>query len=97
MSLSVVISYFLCVPVASPDLSFQPDEHLEVYVSASENPNHFWIQILGVRSIQLDKLTEEMNHFYNNGNSTVRTYLALLVSLLLHKSPYDKARMRVES
>ncbi|XP_035768323.1 tudor and KH domain-containing protein isoform X2 [Neolamprologus brichardi] len=56
--------------IASPDLSFQPDEHLEVYVSASENPNHFWIQILGVRSIQLDKLTEEMNHFYNNGNST---------------------------
>ncbi|XP_031587166.1 tudor and KH domain-containing protein isoform X2 [Oreochromis aureus] len=56
--------------ISSPDLSFQPDEHLEVYVSASENPNHFWIQILGVRSIQLDKLTEEMNHFYNNGNPT---------------------------
>lgn len=56
--------------ISSPDLSFQPDEHLEVYVSASENPNHFWIQILGVRSIQLDKLTEEMKHFYNSGNPT---------------------------
>ncbi|XP_059179963.1 tudor and KH domain-containing protein [Centropristis striata] len=54
--------------IPSPDLSFQPDEHLEVYVSASENPNHFWIQILGVRSLQLDKLTEEMNRFYNGGN-----------------------------
>ncbi|XP_028988985.1 tudor and KH domain-containing protein isoform X2 [Betta splendens] len=52
--------------IPSPDLSFQPDEHLEVYVSASENPNHFWIQILGVRSLQLDKLTEEMNRFYNS-------------------------------
>ncbi|XP_035812677.1 tudor and KH domain-containing protein isoform X2 [Amphiprion ocellaris] len=54
--------------IPSPDLSFQPDEHLEVYVSASENPNHFWIQILGVRSLQLDKLTEEMNRFYNSGH-----------------------------
>ncbi|KAL7372507.1 hypothetical protein ABVT39_017613 [Epinephelus coioides] len=56
--------------IPSPDLSFQPDEHLEVYVSASENPNHFWIQILGVRSLQLDKLTEEMNRFYNSCNPT---------------------------
>ncbi|XP_014013604.1 tudor and KH domain-containing protein isoform X2 [Salmo salar] len=53
--------------IPSPDLSFQPDEHLEVYVSASENPHHFWIQILGVRSLQLDKLTAEMSRFYNNG------------------------------
>ncbi|KAF3859072.1 hypothetical protein F7725_021471, partial [Dissostichus mawsoni] len=57
-------------PIPSPDLSFQPDEHLEVYVSASENPNHFWIQILGVRSLQLDKLTEEMTRFYNSSNPT---------------------------
>ncbi|XP_056874042.1 tudor and KH domain-containing protein isoform X1 [Takifugu flavidus] len=56
--------------IPSPDLSFQPDEHLEVYVSAYENPNHFWIQILGVRSLQLDKLTEEMNHFYSNSSAT---------------------------
>ncbi|XP_041671937.1 tudor and KH domain-containing protein isoform X2 [Cheilinus undulatus] len=54
--------------IPSPDLSFQPDEHLEVYVSAYENPNHFWIQILGVRSLQLDKLTEEMKRFYSSGN-----------------------------
>ncbi|XP_068161004.1 tudor and KH domain-containing protein isoform X2 [Antennarius striatus] len=52
--------------ISSPDLSFQPDEHLEVYVSAYENPNHFWIQILGVRSLQLDKLTKEMTRFYND-------------------------------
>ncbi|XP_040033376.2 tudor and KH domain-containing protein isoform X2 [Gasterosteus aculeatus] len=54
--------------IPSPDLSFQPDEHLEVYVSASENPNHFWIQILGVRSLQLDKLTKEMTRFYSSGS-----------------------------
>lgn len=78
LSLNMIIQrlYFIvsvCCPVPSPDLSFQPDEHLEVYVSASENPNHFWIQILGVRSLQLDKLTEEMNRFYNSGSPTVRT------------------------
>lgn len=55
--------------IPSPDLSFQPDEHLEVYVSASENPQHFWIQILGVRSLQLDKLTDEMSRFYNSDTS----------------------------
>lgn len=64
----LMVLFSLCIPVPSPDLNFQPDEHLEVFVSASENPNHFWIQILGVRSLQLDKLTEEMNRFYKSGN-----------------------------
>uniref|UniRef100_A0A8C0GN99 Tudor and KH domain containing n=1 Tax=Chelonoidis abingdonii TaxID=106734 RepID=A0A8C0GN99_CHEAB len=49
-------------PIPSPDFSFHADEHLEVYVSASENPSHFWIQIVGSRSLQLDKLTCEMSH-----------------------------------
>ncbi|KAG7239778.1 hypothetical protein INR49_028365 [Caranx melampygus] len=65
--------------VPSPDLSFQPDEHLEVYVSASENPNHFWIQILGVRSLQLDKLTEEMNRFYSSGDNTEQKVETIVV------------------
>ncbi|NXI67755.1 TDRKH protein, partial [Anseranas semipalmata] len=50
--------------VPSPDFSFHADEHLEVYVSAAENPNHFWIQIIGNRSLQLDKLTSEMTQYY---------------------------------
>ncbi|MGH0185491.1 UNVERIFIED_CONTAM: hypothetical protein FKN15_018269, partial [Acipenser sinensis] len=56
--------------VPSPDLSFSPDEHLEVYVSASENPGHFWIQILGVRSLHLDQLTGEMSRFYSSSGQT---------------------------
>ncbi|NWV02663.1 TDRKH protein, partial [Ptilonorhynchus violaceus] len=52
--------------VPSPDFSFQADEHLDVYVSAAENPSHFWIQILGNRSLQLDKLTAEMGQFYES-------------------------------
>ncbi|NWI33546.1 TDRKH protein, partial [Sula dactylatra] len=52
--------------VPSPDFSFHADEHLEVYVSAAENPNHFWIQIIGHRSLQLDKLTIEMRQYYQS-------------------------------
>ncbi|KAM6229116.1 LOW QUALITY PROTEIN: tudor and KH domain-containing protein [Spheniscus humboldti] len=63
--------------VPSPDFSFHADEHLEVYVSAAENPNHFWIQIIGHRSLQLDKLTAEMRQYYQSSGraaelSTVR-------------------------
>ncbi|XP_064032112.1 tudor and KH domain-containing protein [Pogoniulus pusillus] len=50
--------------VPSPDFSFQADEHLEVYVSATENPNHFWVQLIGQRSLELDKLLTEMAQHY---------------------------------
>ncbi|KAM6220153.1 tudor and KH domain-containing protein isoform 1-T1 [Rhynchocyon petersi] len=52
--------------IPSPDFSFHADEYLEVYVSASEHPNHFWIQIIGSRSLQLDKLISEMTQHYEN-------------------------------
>lgn len=74
--------------IPSPDLSFQPDEHLEVYVSASENPNHFWIQILGVRSLQLDKLIEEMNRFYSCENPTDQSVEAVVVGDIV-AAPYQ--------
>ncbi|KAM4661914.1 tudor and KH domain-containing protein isoform 2-T2 [Discoglossus pictus] len=50
--------------VPSPDFTFKADEYVDVYVSATENPAHFWIQILGSRSSQLDKLTTEMSEHY---------------------------------
>ncbi|KAM9686389.1 tudor and KH domain-containing protein [Trichechus inunguis] len=52
--------------IPSPDFSFHADEYLEVYVSASEHPNHFWIQIIGSRSLQLDKLVSEMTQHYEH-------------------------------
>ncbi|NP_001089292.1 tudor and KH domain containing L homeolog [Xenopus laevis] len=52
--------------VPSPDYPFRADEYVDVYVSAVENPEHFWIQILGSRSTQLDKLTSEMTEHYQN-------------------------------
>ncbi|KAM8921538.1 LOW QUALITY PROTEIN: tudor and KH domain-containing protein [Pelodytes ibericus] len=50
--------------VPSPDFTFQADEYVDIYVSAVENPQHFWIQILGPRSSHLDKLTTEMSEHY---------------------------------
>nr|XP_020653941.1 tudor and KH domain-containing protein isoform X1 [Pogona vitticeps] len=55
--------------VPSPDFSFHANEYLEVYISAAENPNHFWIQIIGSRVLQLDKLTREMTQFYESDSS----------------------------
>ncbi|XP_054829035.1 tudor and KH domain-containing protein isoform X2 [Eublepharis macularius] len=52
--------------VPSPDFSFHANEHLEVYISASENPNHFWIQMIGSRTFQLNKLHEEMTQYYES-------------------------------
>ncbi|KAM7329237.1 hypothetical protein ACRRTK_010850 [Alexandromys fortis] len=52
--------------IPSPDFSFHADEYREVYVSASEHPNHCWIQIIGLRSLQLDKLVSEMTQHYEN-------------------------------
>ncbi|XP_039521064.1 tudor and KH domain-containing protein isoform X1 [Pimephales promelas] len=75
--------------IPSPDLSFQPDEHLEVYVSASENPQHFWIQILGVRSLQLDKLTAEMSHFYNSDTSQEHRVETIIVGDIVAASYRD--------
>ncbi|XP_035169843.1 LOW QUALITY PROTEIN: tudor and KH domain-containing protein, partial [Oxyura jamaicensis] len=50
--------------VPSPEFGFPGAEPLEVYVSAAENPEHFWVQLVGERSLQLDKLTAEMSHYY---------------------------------
>ncbi|XP_068108547.1 tudor and KH domain-containing protein isoform X3 [Hyperolius riggenbachi] len=59
------LTYSICkFEVPSPDFNFGPDEFVDCNVSASENPGHFWIQILGSRSSQLDKLTTEMSDFY---------------------------------
>uniref|UniRef100_A0A8C5QV40 Tudor and KH domain containing n=1 Tax=Leptobrachium leishanense TaxID=445787 RepID=A0A8C5QV40_9ANUR len=59
LSLPCAVSSPSLVP--SPDFNFQVDKYVDVYVSASENPQHFWIQIQGSRSSQLDKLSVEMN------------------------------------
>lgn len=57
-------SLLLCL-VPSPD-SLNSDEYQEVYVSASEHPNHFWIQILEPCGHELDTLINDMTEYYDN-------------------------------
>ncbi|XP_064416726.1 tudor and KH domain-containing protein [Latimeria chalumnae] len=83
--------------IPSPDLSFQPDEHLEVYVSASENPNHFWIQILGARSLQLDKLITEMSRYYEASSQSDKLASVqvgdIVAAPFAHDSSWYRARV----
>ncbi|XP_051901909.1 tudor and KH domain-containing protein isoform X2 [Pristis pectinata] len=59
----------------SSQVSKFENEHLEVYVSASENPSHFWIQILGSRCLQLDNLTYEMSRYYGSSIGTGEAFV----------------------
>ncbi|XP_076068880.1 tudor and KH domain-containing protein homolog [Oratosquilla oratoria] len=42
------------------------NQFLEAYVSAMDSATHFWIQVVGPRSIQLDKLVDSMTKYYSN-------------------------------
>jgi Tudor domain len=42
------------------------DGFAEVFVSAVRNPHHFYVQLVGTRSIELDRLVEEMTDYYFN-------------------------------
>ena len=46
------------------------DAFLEVYVSAVEHPGHFWVQVISSKSAQLDRLGEEMTHYYDHPEFT---------------------------
>ncbi|CAD6216288.1 GSCOCG00004439001-RA-CDS [Cotesia congregata] len=41
------------------------DGVMEVYVSASESPSQFWIQMVGDSILELDKLIDEMSEYYS--------------------------------
>ncbi|XP_010211851.1 PREDICTED: uncharacterized protein LOC104566740, partial [Tinamus guttatus] len=76
---------------ASPDFGFPADEQLEVYVSAAENPNHFWIQLVGGRSLQLDKLTSDMSQFYEGSGRAVTPCPAAVTTWWRRPAPRDAA------
>uniref|UniRef100_UPI00358F52BC tudor and KH domain-containing protein-like isoform X3 n=1 Tax=Myxine glutinosa TaxID=7769 RepID=UPI00358F52BC len=51
--------------VPSPELCIPGSESFEVFVSAVEDPGHFWVQILNDRLLHLERLTTEMTNFYS--------------------------------
>lgn len=42
------------------------DRCMEVFVSAICTPGSFWVQKIGPRSVDLDKLTQDMTNYYDN-------------------------------
>jgi len=50
----------------SPKLPMLTSESMmEVYISAVENPTHFWLQLVSPKSVDLDHLVEEMTEYYS--------------------------------
>lgn len=45
-------------------VSTSKDGYIEVYVSALESPHRFWVQLVGTKSIALDKLVTDMTTYY---------------------------------
>ncbi|XP_065509805.1 tudor and KH domain-containing protein [Caloenas nicobarica] len=52
--------------VPSPDLGPMPPEPLQVFVSAAETPARFWVQLVGRRSLRLDRLRADMCQHYRS-------------------------------
>lgn len=66
------------VVVNQPDNNEQIDDDssmaqksMEVYVSASESPSQFWIQVIGPSMPELDDLVENMTKYYNNEENKI--------------------------
>ncbi|XP_013419646.1 uncharacterized protein LOC106180249 [Lingula anatina] len=57
-----------CAPSLPYTVTEWPDHHhyLEVYVSAVENPGHFWVQMISSQSTQLDRLIQDMTAYYRD-------------------------------
>jgi len=51
---------------------------VEVFVSAVETPDRFWIQLSGPKATQLDKLSDQMTDFYEVEENRTRTTLSSL-------------------
>nr|XP_048283915.1 tudor and KH domain-containing protein isoform X1 [Myodes glareolus]XP_048283916.1 tudor and KH domain-containing protein isoform X1 [Myodes glareolus] len=73
--------------IPSPD-SLNSDEYQEVYVSASEHPNHFWIQILEPCGLELDTLINDMTEYYDN---------TLPEDLVLHEGDIVATRLALDN
>ena len=43
-----------------------PDGFMEVFVSAVDTAGHFWVQVVGPKSTELDKLVEDMTNYYSD-------------------------------
>ncbi len=49
-------------------------DYLEVYVSAVDTAGHFWVQVLGTRSAELDALINNMTEYYTSPHCEVKLH-----------------------
>ncbi|XP_032831587.1 tudor and KH domain-containing protein isoform X4 [Petromyzon marinus] len=76
--------------VPSPVAATAAGEFFEVYLSALEHPGHAWLQILGPRSLQLDRLTAEMSIYYGSEDSAAEAMPAPGIGDVV-SAPFDHA------
>ncbi|XP_067122876.1 tudor and KH domain-containing protein homolog [Centruroides vittatus] len=64
------------------------DGFLEVFVSAVESPSQFWVQLVGTKSIQLDRMVEDMTSFYGQLENRELTKLSSVSAGHLVAAPF---------
>lgn len=86
---------------ANPDISEVSEDDaitLEVYVSAMETPNVFWIHVVGPGNNALDNLVSEMTEYYNKEENRELHALKKVTSgqMVAAKFSYDNKWYRAE-
>ncbi|XP_045476871.1 tudor and KH domain-containing protein homolog isoform X2 [Harmonia axyridis] len=79
-------------------LSDVVDTPFQVYVSALVDPSKFWVQIVGPKATELDRLVEDMTEFYNDYENKSLHFLNTIKkgNLVAAIFKYDKKWYRAE-
>lgn len=73
------------------------DEVIEVFVSAVETPNKFWIHVIGPGIQALDDLVSEMTEYYNKAeNRELHSKTVIPNQIVAAKFDYDKKWYRAQ-
>ena len=62
-------NYFLASPTTGAVQFPKTIDFYEVFVSAIDNPGHFWVQLITGDSPHLDKLTEDLTMLHSSSES----------------------------
>ncbi|KAL0128829.1 hypothetical protein PUN28_003898 [Cardiocondyla obscurior] len=80
------------------DSPLKQNDLMEVYVSALNTPNMFWIQVIGSANIELQQLELEMTEYYNNAENRKNHMLKNITEgqMVAAKFKYDNKWYRAE-
>ncbi|KAG7177119.1 tudor and KH domain-containing protein homolog isoform X1 [Homarus americanus] len=76
--------------------STNSDRYIEAYVCAVDTASHFWLQVVGQRSVLLDKLVTEMTEYYESAENRELHELDKvdINSIVAAKFPHDNSWYR---